>query len=87
MSGDALPGKDLHTALPIGDEVGFDERLERLEGIVRALEEGGLPLEQSIERYREGVALLAGCRALPERSRGQVEGLGQIAETGPDVLT
>jgi exodeoxyribonuclease VII small subunit len=85
MSGDELPRKDLHTPPTAEEGIGFDERLERLEGIVRALEEGGLTLEQSIERYREGVALLAGCRALLERYRGQVEELGKIAEA--DVRT
>jgi exodeoxyribonuclease VII small subunit len=64
-------------------EAGFDERLERLDGIVRELEEGGLGLEQSIERYREGVALLASCRALLERYRAQVEVLGREADAGP----
>jgi exodeoxyribonuclease VII small subunit len=37
------------------DALSFDERLQRLEEIVGALEEGGLGLESSIERYREGV--------------------------------
>ncbi len=58
----------------------FDQRLERLEEIVAALEEGGLGLESSIERYREGVALLGGCREMLEGYRRQVEELGQQAE-------
>jgi exodeoxyribonuclease VII small subunit len=57
------------------DEPGFDRRLERLEEIVRELEEGGLALELGIERYREGVALLGRCREILEGYRRQVEEL------------
>ena len=62
------------------DAPSFDERLQRLEEIVGALEEGGLGLEASIERYREGVELLGGCRELLEGYRRQVEELGQQVE-------
>jgi exodeoxyribonuclease VII small subunit len=62
------------------EEPGFDARLERLEGIVNALEEGGLSLEQSIERYREGILLLEKCRALLDGYRRQVEELGRGVE-------
>ena len=55
------------------EEGGFDGRLERLEGIVSRLEEGGLELEPAIERYREGVALLKECRDVLGRYREQVE--------------
>ncbi len=61
---------------------GFDQRLERLETIVAALEEGGLDLEQSIERYREGVGLLKGCRELLAGYRRQVEELSRTGEAG-----
>lgn len=42
----------------------FEERLEALEGVVRDLEGEDLPLDASIERYREGVAHLKACRAI-----------------------
>jgi exodeoxyribonuclease VII small subunit len=56
-------------------ESSFDERLARLEGIVGELEGGGLPLEQAIERYQEGVALLKGCHGSLAGFRKQVEEL------------
>ena len=62
------------------DAPSFDERLQRLEEIVGALEEGGLGLESALERYREGVELLGGCRELLEGYRRQVEELGQQVE-------
>ena len=59
----------------------FDQRLQRLEEIVAALEEGGLDLEGAIARYQEGVSLLKGCRAELGSYRRQVEELTREAES------
>ncbi|GEM_PF-1004181 len=53
----------------------FDESLERLEEVVGQLEEGGLGLEESLDRYKEGVGLLKGCRERLASFRAQVEEL------------
>lgn len=37
----------------------FDQQLESLEALVARLEEGGLPLDETLTRYEEGVKLLA----------------------------
>jgi exodeoxyribonuclease VII small subunit len=61
-------------------EPGFDARLERLERIVGELEGGELGLEGAIERYREGVDLLRGCREQLQAYRRQVEELSGLAD-------
>jgi len=61
------------------EEPDFDTRLERLEALVGELEAGGLGLEAAIERYREGVQLLAGARDQLSGYRKQVEELTQGA--------
>ncbi len=61
-------------------EPGFDERLSRLEAIVTELEEGGLGLESSIERYQEGIEHLKHCHARLEEYRKRVEELTRDAE-------
>ncbi|MFT5731611.1 MAG: exodeoxyribonuclease VII small subunit [Planctomycetota bacterium] len=53
----------------------FDQSLGRLEEIVGELEQGGLGLEDSLEQYKEGVALLKGCREQLSGFRAQVEEL------------
>ena len=53
----------------------FDQSLGRLEEIVAELEQGGLGLEESLEQYKEGVALLKGCREQLAGFRAQVEEL------------
>jgi exodeoxyribonuclease VII small subunit len=51
-------------ASPDGAAPTFEERLEALENAVRDLEGEDLPLEASLQRYREGVEHLRACRAL-----------------------
>ena len=53
----------------------FDQSLGRLEEIVAELEQGGVGLEDSLEQYKEGVALLKGCREQLAGFRAQVEEL------------
>jgi|LWDU01.1.fsa_nt_gi exodeoxyribonuclease VII small subunit len=58
----------------------FDGRLARLESLVQEMEAGGLGLETTIERYREGVGLLEGCRSILAGFKKQVEELTLGAE-------
>jgi len=44
------------------DELTFGAALSELEQIVRSLESGQLELEESLERYERGVALLNACQ-------------------------
>lgn len=68
---------------------GFDASLGRLEEIVAELERGGIGLEDSLERYKEGVGLLKGCRERLASFRAQVEELtadGVVPHAGdPDA--
>ncbi len=43
------------------DGASFEKDLERLEEIVAGLEQGGLPLEESLRQFEEGVALVRQC--------------------------
>lgn len=42
-------------------ELTFEEAMERLEGIVNILEDGDVPLEQAIAKYKEGMELAKIC--------------------------
>ncbi len=54
---------DIAGAPTAPEDMRFSDALEELEGIVAALEGGQLDLEESLERYERGVALLRACRA------------------------
>jgi len=66
-----------------GDEATFDQRLERLEKIVVELEQGRIGLEDAIERYQEGVALMRSCRATLDQYRRRIEELQADGTTQP----
>lgn len=42
----------------------FEENMERLEQIVRAMERGDVPLEESLKLFSEGTALVQACGKL-----------------------
>lgn len=51
----------------------FEECLQRLEKIVQELERGGVPLEQSLTLFEEGMQLSGACRKELEEAEGKVE--------------
>jgi exodeoxyribonuclease VII small subunit len=54
---------------------GFEANLDELEKIVKQLEAGELPLEQSLELFEKGMALSAACREQLEKAEMRVETL------------
>ncbi|MBE6587245.1 MAG: exodeoxyribonuclease VII small subunit [Ruminococcaceae bacterium] len=54
----------------------FEEALKRLEEIVRLLEGGQSPLDQSLELYEEAVALVKVCNARLDTAQQKVTMLG-----------
>lgn len=56
-------------------DMSFGAALAELEQIVRALEAGQLELEESLERYERGVALLAACQKKLTEARQKVTAL------------
>lgn len=66
-------------ALPEG--IRFSDALAELETIVAALESGQLDLEDSLERYERGVALLRACQTrLSEAEQRVTMLMGELEE-------
>ncbi len=61
-------------------EKSFEEHLAEAEGIVRDLESGALPLEDSIGRYEKAVAALRRCHAILEAAEKRIEALTRRAD-------
>lgn len=57
----------------------FEQNLDRLEGIVKQLEQSELPLEEALKLFEEGTALSAGCRQQLEEAEHRVEILTKTA--------
>lgn len=51
----------------------FEENMQRLEQIVRAMERGDVPLEESLKLFQEGTALVRSCGKLLDEAELQVK--------------
>lgn len=71
-AGEAAPGA---TAPPLSDIAGlpFETALAQLEDIVRQLEGGKVPLEDSIVIYERGEHLKKHCESLLKRAEARIE--------------
>jgi exodeoxyribonuclease VII small subunit len=56
-----------------GKAPSFEQNLERLESIVRELEDAELPLEKALTLYEEGMTISAACEQQLEAAEGRVE--------------
>ena len=50
----------------------FEENMQRLEQIVRAMEKGEVPLEESLKLFQEGTELVKNCAKLLDHAEQQV---------------
>jgi exodeoxyribonuclease VII small subunit len=61
----------------------FEAAVAELEGIVKKLEEGDLPLEKSLEFYERGVQLSRFCHTRLEEAERRIEVLDERGELKP----
>jgi exodeoxyribonuclease VII small subunit len=62
------------------DPLSFEQALERLEALVEKLEEGAIPLEESLAAYVEGTRLVRHCLACLERAETVIRELTETSE-------
>lgn len=58
----------------------FEANMQRLEQIVRAMERGDVPLEESLKLFQEGTELVKNCSKMLDEAQLQV----QKVMTAPD---
>jgi exodeoxyribonuclease VII small subunit len=61
----------------------FEAAIAELEGIVKKLEDGDLPLEKSLELYERGVQLSRFCHTRLEEAEKRIEILNERGEVRP----
>ncbi len=70
-----------------GGELSFEAALARLEEIVRTLERGEAPLDQSIELYQEGDRLKRHCEARLKAAQARIEQIALGGDGRPKGVT
>lgn len=61
----------------------FEASVERLETIVRQLEQGNAPLEESLKLFQEGTALVQSCAKLLDSAEQEIVKLTKTADGTP----
>ena len=61
----------------------FEENMQRLEQIVRAMERGDVPLDESLKLFREGTELVEYCGKLLDEAELQVKKIVPAADGNP----
>ena len=61
----------------------FEENMQRLEQIVRAMERGDVPLEESLKLFREGTELVESCGKLLDDAEMHVKKIVTDADGRP----
>ena len=64
----------------VTEDLPFERALEQLEEIVRRLERGDVPLDESVTIYERGEALKQHCEGLLKRAEARIQRIG----IGPD---
>ncbi len=54
-------------------ELTFEQAMERLEQIVRTMERGDVPLEESLKLFQEGTKLVDSCAKILENAKMEIE--------------
>lgn len=61
----------------------FEENMQRLEQIVRAMERGDVALEESLKLFQEGTQLVERCGKLLDEAELQVKKISTAADGSP----
>ena len=61
----------------------FEASMERLETIVRQLEQGNAPREESLKLFQEGTALVQSCAKLLDSAEQEIVKLTKTADGTP----
>lgn len=62
------------------EKLSFEQSLKRLEEIVRLLESGNAPLEESMKLYEEGIGLVRSCGEELDRTEAKIKLLQSNAD-------
>jgi exodeoxyribonuclease VII small subunit len=55
------------------DKLSFEEAIKELTSIVGKIEQGQIPLQDSLEQYEKGMALIKHCRTILQKAEKRIE--------------
>jgi exodeoxyribonuclease VII small subunit len=63
------------------DKMSFEEAIKELTNIVSKIEQGQIPLQDSLEQYEKGMALIKQCRTILQKAEERIEKITKEQET------
>ncbi len=58
----------------------FEEAIKELTAIVARIEQGEIPLQDSLEQYEKGMALIKHCRGILQKAEKRIEKISEEEE-------
>jgi exodeoxyribonuclease VII small subunit len=55
------------------DKLSFEQAIKELTNIVSRIEQGQIPLQNSLEQYEKGMALIKHCRMILQKAEKRIE--------------
>ena len=55
------------------EKMTFEQAIQQLKGIVDRIEQGEIPLQDSLEQYEKGMALIKHCRDILQQAEKRIE--------------
>lgn len=62
-------------------KISFEEAIKELTNIVGKIEQGQIPLQDSLEQYEKGMALIKQCRTILQKAEERIEKITKEDET------
>lgn len=62
----------------------FEEAIGQLKGIVGQIEQGEIPLQDSLEQYEKGMALIKHCRSILQKAEKRIEKISKDESPEPE---
>lgn len=63
------------------DKLSFEGAIKELTDIVGKIEQGEIPLQDSLEQYEKGMALIKQCRTILQKAEERIEKITKEEET------
>ena len=60
----------------------FEEAIKELGGIVQKIEQGEIPLQDSLEQYEKGMALIKHCKGILVKAEKRIEKISKEEQSG-----
>jgi exodeoxyribonuclease VII small subunit len=65
-------------------EMSFEDSIKELTNIVGKIEQGQIPLQDSLEQYEKGMALIKQCRGILEKAEKRIEKISEQQNKSQD---